>query len=152
MEKKQRFAQFLLVLFFCGVGAFLVMLPSVRDALKSGLIKSSHRGQKATQAELSTEIILDALATVEDPGIPISVVDLGLVRDVVVEPDGQVKIRMILTSPFCPLEDLLTRRVESRVREVEGVKEVDVQIDRTAVWEWDMMTDEGKRKLQAFIR
>ncbi len=59
---------------------------------------------------------------------------------------------MILTSPFCPMADLIVSRIEEKIGSVGGVREVGVVIDRTVIWDWSMMTEEGKKKLQAYLR
>jgi serine O-acetyltransferase len=69
--------------------------------------------------------ILEALRPVLDPEIGLSVVDLGMIREVVVEGDV-VEIKMVLTAPFCPLADLIAGQVRRAAEQVPGTKVVRV--------------------------
>ena len=153
MKWKQRVLQLLLAVLFCGVGAFLILLPSIRFALKSrfGFGEATRQEIGGSSLRLSTQMILDALQTVQDPEISISIVDLGLVRDVHVR-SGRVEVEMVLTSPYCPLAGIIVESVEGRLKELEAVKEVEVRIDESAVWSWEMMTERGKRQLEGLMR
>lgn len=98
-------------------------------------------------ALLDEEMILGILREVYDPELGVNVVDLGLVYDVGVV-DDVVIVTMTLTTPGCPLHDVLTEAVESAVRtHVPGVAGVEVRLVWEPPWTPDMMTDEGKREL-----
>ena len=90
----------------------------------------------------------EALRDVTDPELPISIVDLGLVYDVTVE-DGHASVDMTLTAMGCPAAQLMTEEVAERLRELDGVDSVDVEIVWDPVWTKDKMTDEGKMQLQS---
>lgn len=74
-----------------------------------------------------------------DPEIGISVVDLGLIRDIQITPEGVVTVKMTLTSPFCPEGPAIVQEVEQTVRFLPGVKEAAVEL----VWNppWDPRTE-----------
>ena len=57
---------------------------------------------------LNEQVVLEALRPVMDPEIGVSVVDLGMIRQIVLSQEGQVEIKMVLTTPFCPLASMLT--------------------------------------------
>lgn len=95
---------------------------------------------------LTKEQVLEALRRVYDPEIPVDIVNLGLVYDVTVG-DGLVEIRMTTTSPGCPVGDYLTRSAERVVSELEGVREIRVQLVHDPPWSQQMMSEEGKRLL-----
>lgn len=89
----------------------------------------------------------EKLREVKDPELDMSIVDLGLVYDVEFE-DGEVLITMTLTSPGCPLGPIIRGEAYAKLKEVPGVKDVDVQI----VWNppWDprtMASDDVKMAL-----
>ncbi len=91
------------------------------------------------------EAIIAALKQVHDPEIHLSIVDLGLVYDIHVEPEGKVQIKMTLTTPACPYGEILVGQAHRAVAELEGVKEVQVNL----VWDppWDpkeMCSDTAK--------
>lgn len=73
------------------------------------------------------EEIREALRPVIDPEIGMSVVDLGMIREVVIDGD-RVEIKMVLTAPFCPLANFLTEQVRQAAEGVPGVKEVKVTL------------------------
>jgi metal-sulfur cluster biosynthetic enzyme len=79
------------------------------------------------------EQIMRALATVFDPELGMSIVDLGLVYDVAVE-NGRARITMTLTTPGCPLHDSMKAWVSEAVRRVPGVDHVDVTITFDPPW------------------
>lgn len=83
-----------------------------------------------SRALMESEVI-EAIRTVFDPEIPVNVFDLGLIYGVNVNPDRTVDITMTLTSPACPVAEILPGQVESAARTVSGVKEVTVEL----VWD-----------------
>ena len=79
--------------------------------------------------------VIEALRTCFDPEIPVNIYEMGLIYDVKVNEAGAVTIRLTLTSPSCPAAQSIPAEVEQKVRVIDGV--TDVQID--LVWEppWD---------------
>ncbi len=73
------------------------------------------------------EQIREALRPVIDPEIGMSVVDMGMIREIVVNGD-QVEVKMVLTVPFCPLAGMITEQVRRAAAGVEGVKEARVTL------------------------
>ena len=72
-------------------------------------------------AELRPKVI-EALAQVFDPEIPVNIYELGLVYDVLVDADRKVGVRMTLTAPACPAAQTLPGEVRDKARGVEGVE------------------------------
>ena len=97
-------------------------------------------------AEIGEEII-KALKTVYDPEIPVDIYELGLVYDVQISEDGNVKIIMTLTTPYCPVEESLPKEVKDKVAEVEEVNEVDLELTFEPSWTKDMMSEEARFEL-----
>jgi metal-sulfur cluster biosynthetic enzyme len=98
--------------------------------------------------ELTKDIILDAIKPVDDPDLGMSLVDMGLIYEVAIDDDNNVKIKMTLSSPSCPIAPQLMTDVEMSVREIKGVNKIDIDL----VWEpeWDpetMATEEVKDAL-----
>jgi len=87
--------------------------------------------------------ILEALRPVMDPELGLSVVDLGMIREVVVEGDV-VEIKMVLTAPFCPLADLITGQVRRAAEQVPGTKVARVtRLDEPWDPRWMRQADES---------
>ncbi|HEX6674778.1 MAG TPA: metal-sulfur cluster assembly factor [Actinomycetes bacterium] len=88
-----------------------------------------------------------ALAEVEDPELPINIVDLGLVREVTVE-GTTVRVGITYTTIACPCTDVLREDVEARLRRLDGV--TDVQVEEVfEPWSRDDVTEEGRLALLA---
>ncbi len=82
----------------------------------------------AIEKSLLEAEIVEAIRTVYDPEIPVNVYDLGLIYGVDVRDDRSVHVLMTLTSPACPVAGILPGEVETMVRSVEGVKDVQVEL------------------------
>ncbi len=92
-----------------------------------------------------------ALYDVEDPEMPISIVDLGLVYGVDVdETTGDVQVDMTLTYSGCPARDMLTDTVERSVSDVEGVSDVELRLVWAPDWSIEMVTENGREQLKEF--
>jgi metal-sulfur cluster biosynthetic enzyme len=93
--------------------------------------------------------VWDALYSVEDPEMPISVVNLGLVYGVRVE-EGDVTVEMTLTYTGCPAREMLTEDIREAVASVEGVRAVDLDLVWSPPWTVEMVTEQGKSDLREF--
>ncbi len=91
--------------------------------------------------------IIGALREVFDPEIPVNIYDLGLVYSIDTKIDGEVLIKMTLTSPGCPAAASLPGEVESRVKNISGVRRVIVELVWEPPWNRNMMSDAVKLKL-----
>jgi len=98
--------------------------------------------------------VWDALYAVEDPEMPVSIVDLGLVYDVEVtervDQGVHAAVLMTLTYSGCPARDMLTDEVERAVAGVEGVESVDLRLVWSPEWSIEMVTEQGKADLKEF--
>ena len=83
----------------------------------------------------------------KDPELNLNIVDLGLVYEVDVNPDGDVKVRMTLTSPGCPAGPEIVTDVSQTLQDLEGVKSVDVEI----VWEPYWTPEKIDPRVRAFL-
>ncbi|WP_029520729.1 iron-sulfur cluster assembly protein [Persephonella sp. IF05-L8] len=95
---------------------------------------------------VTKEEVYKALKNVIDPEIGFNIVDLGLVYDVDIQ-DGNVKIKMTLSSPSCPLSGTILSWVESAVRNIEGVENVDIELVWEPPWTIERASDEVKKAL-----
>ena len=102
-----------------------------------------------TDAELQAvgEQVVEVLCTIYDPEIPVDIYELGLIYDVQVSSDLDIKILMTLTSPNCPVAESLPEEVKERVRSIGDVQEVEVEITFDPPWTKDMMSEEAKLEL-----
>jgi FeS assembly SUF system protein len=91
--------------------------------------------------------VIAALRTVQDPEIPLNIYDLGLIYGLDVEPSGQVRIRMTLTNPACPVADAMPRQVEATVRAVPGVTGAEVRLVWDPPWTREAMSEAARLQL-----
>ncbi len=97
-------------------------------------------------AQLGEEIV-KVLKGIYDPEIPVDIYELGLIYDVMVNTDNEVKILMTLTSPNCPVAESLPQEVEQKVTGIENVKSAEVEITFDPPWTRDLMSEEAKLEL-----
>ncbi len=102
-----------------------------------------------TEAELQAlgEKVVETLCSIYDPEIPVDIYQLGLIYDVQVSEDCDVKILMTLTTPNCPVAESLPQEIEEKVRSIDEVKEVEVEITFDPPWDKEMMSEEAKLEL-----
>src|SRR5918998_2621436 len=86
-------------------------------------------------------LVLDAVATVYDPEIPVNIRELGLIYDVLVDKDSRVGIRMTLTAPACPAAQSLPVEVRNKAAAVPGVTTAKVEIVWDPPWDKDRMSE-----------
>jgi len=91
--------------------------------------------------------IVGALSSVYDPEIPVNIWELGLIYDVDIDSDRRVRVRMTLTAPGCPSAQALPLEVERKVRGVEGVADVLVEVVWEPAWSPERMSDAAKLQL-----
>ncbi len=94
-----------------------------------------------TTAIPTPELLLEKLSEVIDPELGLSIVDLGLIYDVAFD-DGDVLVTMTLTSPGCPLGPVIRGEAYAKLKEVPGVKDVDVRIVWSPPWDPRTMASE----------
>ncbi len=93
------------------------------------------------------EKIVQVLKSIYDPEIPVDIYELGLIYDVFVNEDNDVKILMTLTSPNCPVAETLPVEVEEKVKSLDAVKDAMVEITFDPPWTQDLMSEEAKLEL-----
>ena len=103
--------------------------------------------EKKIDSNLLGEKIVKELKQVFDPEIPVDVYELGLIYDVFINEDNEVKILMTLTSPNCPVAESLPKEVENKVKSIDQVKDAEVEITFDPPWTKDLMSDEAKLEL-----
>lgn len=93
------------------------------------------------------ENIVRTLKTIFDPEIPVDIYELGLIYDVFVNENYDVKILMTLTSPNCPVAETLPMEVKEKVSSINLVKEVEIELTFDPPWDKEMMSEEAKLEL-----
>ncbi|WP_330631258.1 metal-sulfur cluster assembly factor [Halocatena halophila] len=104
------------------------------------------RGETATGIERR---VFEALETVEDPEMPISIVDLGLIYGVSVT-DGVATVELTLTYSGCPARDLLCETIEARVEQLDPIETCSIELVWNPPWSIEMVSANGKAALESF--
>jgi len=99
------------------------------------------------QVDLMKKRIIEVLKSCYDPEIPVNIHEMGLIYDLAATPEGVVNIKMTLTSPACPVAGSLPPEVETKVKEVEGVTSVKVEVVWDPPWRPDMMSEAARLQL-----
>ena len=96
------------------------------------------------------EEVVKMLKTVFDPEMPVDIYNLGLVYNIDIDDDANVRIDMTLTAPNCPAADFIFEDVRQKVESVKGVKSANVQLVFEPEWDVRMMSEEAKLELGMF--
>lgn len=99
------------------------------------------------ETDVLRDKVIDVIKTIFDPEIPVNIYDLGLVYRVDILPINNVQITMTLTAPSCPAAQSLPVEVDQKVREIEGVNDVHVQVTWDPPWDKSMMSEEAQFEL-----
>jgi FeS assembly SUF system protein len=91
--------------------------------------------------------IIAELKTVFDPEIPVDIYEIGLIYKLTIDDDFTVHILMTLTTPNCPVAESLPEEVREKVKTVEGVKDLDLELTFEPPWDYSMLTEEAKLEL-----
>jgi metal-sulfur cluster biosynthetic enzyme len=98
-------------------------------------------------ADVTAEAVTLALKEVYDPEIPVNVVDLGLIYGVNVDDDNHVHVDMTLTAAGCGMGPFIAQQAEWAIAEIDGVKDVDVEITFEPPWSPEKITEDGRKLL-----
>jgi len=102
---------------------------------------------KVEQEVTLRDQVVEAIKSVYDPEIPVDVYELGLIYEVNVYPVNNVYVLMTLTSPACPSAEAIPSEIEQRIREVNGIKDVQVEVTFDPPYTPDLMSEAAKLEL-----
>ena len=134
-------------------GTYTVMGPGIMARIEAknadalGFEKAVAPERKEASGPVNVDEVWDALKTCYDPEIPVNIYDLGLIYDVSVLPINNVQVVMTLTAPSCPAAQTLPHEVDQKIREIEGVNDVHVEVTWTPAWTKDLMSEVAKFEL-----
>lgn len=103
--------------------------------------------EHAENSEVLGEKIVRVLKTIYDPEIPVDIYELGLIYDVMVSSDNEIKILMTLTTPNCPVAESLPMEVEEKIKSMDEVADCEVEITFDPPWSQELMSEEAKLEL-----
>ena len=93
------------------------------------------------------EKIIKEIKKIYDPEIPVNIYELGLIYEIKVEKDNNVKVKMTLTTPNCPVAESLPKEVKDSIMQVKEVNDVDLELVWDPPWDKSMMSEAAKLEL-----
>lgn len=120
------------------------------DADALGLTPEVLEFEAPANGKVDPDQVERALASVFDPEIPVSILDLGLIYDRRIGADGTVSVVMTLTAPGCGMGPVLVDDVKSRLAGVPNVRNVEVELVFDPPWSREMMSEEARLELGLF--
>lgn len=93
------------------------------------------------------EKVVEMLHNVYDPEIPVDIYNLGLVYRIDIDEEANLDIDMTMTAPSCPMADFIVEDAYQKLRSIEGINSVNINIVFEPEWNKDMMSDEAKLEL-----
>jgi FeS assembly SUF system protein len=102
--------------------------------------------EETTDDALRTKIV-QAIKSVYDPEIPVDIYELGLIYEIRIYPINNIFILMTLTSPACPSAESIPGELEAKVKLIEGVNDVTVEVTFDPPYTQEMMSDIAKLEL-----
>ena len=91
--------------------------------------------------------VIAEIKKIYDPEIPVNIYELGLIYDIIIDDNNNVKIDMTLTTPNCPVAESLPNEVKNSVKEINEVKDVDLKLVWDPPWDKSMMSESAKLEL-----
>jgi FeS assembly SUF system protein len=110
---------------------------------------TENAGQTVTETTVPdlNEKVIQALKSVYDPEIPVDVYELGLIYEINIYPVNSVYVLMTLTSPSCPSAEVIPGEVEQKLKAIQGVNDVKVELTFDPPYSQDMMSEAAKLEL-----
>ena len=93
------------------------------------------------------EQVIEQIQTCYDPEIPVDIWELGLIYELDVKEGGAVSVKMTLTSPMCPVAEILPPEVEAKIRAVPGVADVTLDLVWDPPWDPSRMSEAARLEL-----
>lgn len=103
--------------------------------------------EQTTKIPALREKVVNAIKSVYDPEIPVDVYELGLIYEISVYPINNVYVLMTLTSPSCPSAEAIPSEVEEKIKNIEGINDVKVELTFDPPYTQDMMSESAKLEL-----
>ena len=101
-------------------------------------------------SKINQEQVIECIRTVVDPEIPINLYDLGLIYDIKISNKNDIKIKMTLTNPNCPVAGTMPESVGKSVEKLTNINSIEVSLVWDPKWHKDLMSDDAKLALDFF--
>ena len=101
-------------------------------------------------SKIKEEIVIECIKTVMDPEIPVNLYDLGLIYEIKINDNNDIKIKMTLTNPNCPVAGTMPESVGKSVEKLTNLNSIEVSLVWDPKWHKDLMSEEAKLALDIF--
>ena len=91
--------------------------------------------------------VIDEIKTCFGPEIPIDIWELGLIYELNLDDENNLKIVMTLTSPNCPVAESLPAEVENKLKLLQGITSAELKLTFEPTWEKEMMSEVAQLEL-----
>ena len=115
---------------------------------KSSYIKKFNNSNAT--AKINQEQVIECIRTVVDPEIPVNLYDLGLIYEIKINDKNDIKIKMTLTNPNCPVAGTMPKSVGKSVEKLGNLNSIEVSLVWEPKWNKNFMSDEAKLALDIF--
>ena len=100
--------------------------------------------------KIKEEQVIECIKTVMDPEIPVNLYDLGLIYEILINDNNDIKIKMTLTNPNCPVAGTMPESVGKSIENISNLKSIEVSLVWDPKWHKDLMSEEAKLALDIF--
>ena len=100
--------------------------------------------------KINEEQVIDCIRTVVDPEIPVNLYDLGLIYEIKINDNNDIKIKMTLTNPNCPVAGTMPESVGKSIDKLSNLNSIEVSLVWDPKWHKDFMSEEAKLALDIF--
>ena len=114
----------------------------------SSYIKKFNNSNFTTK--INQEQVIECIRTVLDPEIPVNLYDLGLIYEIKINDKNDIKIKMTLTNPNCPVAGTMPESVGKSVEKLSNLNSIEVSLVWYPKWHKDLMSEEAKLALDIF--
>ena len=101
-------------------------------------------------SKINEEQVIECIRTVVDPEIPVNLYDLGLIYDIYINDNNDIKIKMTLTNPNCPVAGTMPESVGKSLEKLSNLNSIEVSLVWYPKWHKDLMSEEAKLALDIF--
>ena len=123
----------------------------LRDFLpdkNASYIKNFPHSNKSSK--IKEDHVIECIKTVMDPEIPVNLYDLGLIYEIKINDNNDIKIKMTLTNPNCPVAGTMPESVGKSVEKILNLNSIEVSLVWNPKWHKDLMSEEAKLALDIF--
>ena len=100
--------------------------------------------------KINEEQVIECIRTVVDPEIPVNLYDLGLIYEIKINDNNDIKIKMTLTNPNCPVAGTMPKSVGKSVEKLSNLNSIEVSLVWDPKWHKDLMSEDAKLALDIF--